>query len=109
MFAREDPQKKHITVIVIMRAHRGGDFAWVFAGIRELRAPTAILRRHTKKTEKTYCTAKTTPKNPPLWAFFSACARARERHHARGCVRPRARQRPRRFTNAPCAFRLVRH
>lgn len=31
----------------------------------------------------------------PLWAISSVCARARARHHARGCVRPRARQRPR--------------
>ena len=37
-FAREDPHKKHITVIVIIRAHRGRDFAWVFAAIKELRA-----------------------------------------------------------------------
>jgi hypothetical protein len=31
----------------------------------------------------------------PLWAISTVCARARARHHARGCVRPRARQRPR--------------
>ena len=37
-FGREDPHKKHITAIVIIRALRGRDFAWVFAAIRELRA-----------------------------------------------------------------------
>ena len=102
-------KKKHITVIGIIRAHRGRDFTCGLTGIRELRAPIANLRRHRKKTEKTRTPAKTTPKKSPLWAIRSSCARARERYHARGCVRPRARQRPRQFTNAPGAFRLVRH
>jgi len=54
---RGSQSKKHASII---RAHRGRDFALGLPGIRELRAPTASLRRQTKKNRKTRTTAKTT-------------------------------------------------
>jgi len=37
-FAHKYLSKKHITVFIIIRAHRGRDFAQVLPGVRELRA-----------------------------------------------------------------------
>ena len=57
-FARESTQKKHITVIAIIRAHRGRDFTCGLTGIRELRAPIANLRRHREKNRKNAYSSK---------------------------------------------------